>query len=780
MNRRTLIASAVFTALVGCTTTTNQTTLLEGDLSKTLPATSAGAEIPSEPLYFSTREDADKALVGYNYVLNSLTNGRVQAIVSGLNGSGLQSPLDVVRANSQKSTSKTSDLGQSDEIESPFPEVSLKEKANGQAAIDALGDKLPMVAKAYDMSTERLQTILKTDRTAWIDEGGRLLYVETDTKPAPKPEQKYAGNNAENTANATIVNGAGSFVSTASSETDPFKLHSKPGSNRIIYLDFNGHVASNTAWYSGTLTAQAYDTDGNPAAFSEAELSNIREIWQRVAEDYAPFDVDVTTEEAALDAIQRTSSADTQYGTRAVITRSMPELCGKSCGGVAYVNVFSYYSSATPDRYRPAWVFFDKLGNGYPKYVAEAVSHEVGHNLNLNHDGTSTVGYYTGQGSGASGWAPIMGVGYYKPVTQWSKGEYPGANNLQDDIAVISTSGTPLRPDDYPNTTASAAPLSGDPSTVMQTGIIERNTDLDVFAFFTGGGNVQFNIASGSIAPNLDLSVKLIDTSGKIVATANPAESLSASLTATVNAGQYYLQIDGVGNGDLTTGYSDYDSLGQYQITGSYPKSATTLISPTAVVSALPTLGDAPLTVTFKGTESADSDGTIFSYDWNYGDGTPSGTNATVSHVYNTPGSYTATLTVTDNSGLKNSTTQTINVTQAPVVVNMKVASTAVTRKLLSKGKSQCVASVAVKYGTSKLSNAVVYGSWNGSVKTSSGSASVTGSALGVTGTKGTVNISSSILPSSSSGTCAFTVSNVVKSGLTYDGSGQVSGSFSW
>lgn len=778
MNRKTLIASAIFTALAGCAAATaNQTASLEGDLSKNLPAPAAG--IPSEPLYFSTREDAEKALVGYNYGLEILSDGRVLAFVSGLNGSGLQNPIDVVRANSQQSLSKVGDLAQSDETETPFPQITLKEKLNGQAAIDALGDRLPLVAKAYGMSAERLENILRTDQTAWIDEGGRLLYVDLGTKPIPKPESDDTSSDI-NSANAETVTGAGTFAAMASATADPFTLHSKPGSSRVIYLDFNGHVAANTAWYSGTLNAQAYDTDGTAGAFSSTELNNIREIWQRVAEDYAPFDVDITTQEPAADALQRMSSTDTQYGTRAVITRSMPELCSQVCGGVAYVNAFSYYSSTTPDRYQPAWVFFDKLGNGYPKYVAEAISHEVGHNLNLNHDGTSTVSYYAGQGSDATGWAPIMGVGYYKPVTQWSRGEYPDANNLQDDVAVISAAGTPMRADDYSSATASAAPLSGDPGAVLQTGIIERNTDLDVFTFFTDGGNVQFSVASGSIEPDLDLSVTLIDGAGNAIVSANPVDSLSASLTATLSAGQYFLQIEGVGYGDLTAGYSDYASLGQYQITGSYPKSAVTAIPPTAVVSALPTVGDAPLTVSFNGAGSTDQDGSIASYDWNYGDGTANGSTATASHVYNTPGTYTATLTVTDNSGLKNSSTQTINVRQAPTAVSMKVGSTTITRKLLSRGKSQCVANVAVNYGASTVASATVYGSWSGSVKTSSGYKTVTGSTSGTTGTNGTVNISSSTLPSSTSGTCAFTVSNVVKSGYTYDGSGQVAGSFSW
>lgn len=772
MNRPTFVASAVFTLVINFTAATaDQTPPPKGAITNT-----TDISVPTEPLYFSTREDAEKALAGYNYVLTLLQNGRVQAIVSGLNGSGLQNPLSFVLADSQKSLAKTSDQTQLDETETPFPQISLKEKVNGQKAIDLLGDKLPQVAKAYDMSPERLENILKTDQTAWIDEGGRLLYVEEDTKPIPKPETK----DAETTANAATISGMDTFASLASSSTDPFTLHSKPGSNRVIYLDFNGHVATNSAWYSGTLTAQAYDIDSNPSAFSDAELNNIKEIWQRVAEDYAPFDVDVTTQEPAADAIRRTSSTDTQYGTRAVITRSMPQLCSQSCGGVAYVNVFSYYSSGTPDRYQPAWAFFDKLGNGYPKYVAEAVSHEVGHNLNLNHDGTSSVGYYAGHGSGATGWAPIMGVGYYKPVTQWSKGEYPGANNLQDDIAVISAAGTPLRPDDYPSTNASAAPLSGEPTSVFQTGIIERNTDLDVFTFQTGGGNVQFNIASGSSAPDLDIAVKLMDSSGNTIAAANPANSLSASLSATLAAGQYFLQIDGSGFGDLTSGYSDYASLGQYLITGSYPKNTATLIQPTANISALPTFGDAPLTVSFNGTGSADQDGTIAAYDWSYGDGTTNGTGSTASHIYNTPGTYTATLTVTDNHGLKNSITQAINVTQSTADLNTKTRKTTLKRNLLSKGRSQCVATITVDYGSAGVKGATVYGFWSGSVKTKSAYKSMIGARSGKTNANGMVNINSPILPNSSAGTCAFTVTNVLKKGYTYDGSGQVSGSFSW
>jgi hypothetical protein len=48
-----------------------------------------------------------------------------------------------------------------------------------------------------------------------------------------------------------------------------------------------------------------------------------------------------------------------------------------SAGGVAYVGVWG----RSDHYYQPAFVFPGKLGNGYAKYVWEAVSHEVGHNL---------------------------------------------------------------------------------------------------------------------------------------------------------------------------------------------------------------------------------------------------------------------------------------------------------------------------------------------------------------------------------------------------------------
>lgn len=106
-------------------------------------------------------------------------------------------------------------------------------------------------------------------------------------------------------------------------------------------------------------------------------------------------------------------------------------------------------------------------------------STELGHNMGLSHDGVkdpatgaTTSGYYQGQGD----WAPIMGVGYYKPTTQFSKGEYLNANQLQDDYNVISTK-VPYIAQLHGSTVATAQAaqvtgVSGTTTTAQAVGII--------------------------------------------------------------------------------------------------------------------------------------------------------------------------------------------------------------------------------------------------------------------------------------------------------------------
>jgi len=70
--------------------------------------------------------------------------------------------------------------------------------------------------------------------------------------------------------------------------------------------------------------------------------------------------------------------------------------------------------------------------------------------------------------------------------------------------------------------------------------------------------------------------------------------------------------------------------------------------------------------VTFDGSGSSDSDGTIVSYSWEFGD-TNTDTGVTVTHAYATTGNYTVNLTVTDNDGLNGTDTHNITIIDIPV-----------------------------------------------------------------------------------------------------------------
>ena len=86
---------------------------------------------------------------------------------------------------------------------------------------------------------------------------------------------------------------------------------------------------------------------------------------------------------------------------------------------------------------------------------------------------------------------------------------------------------------------------------------------------------------------------------------------------------------------------------------------------PFASYKASPTNGTVPLSVVFDATASYDPDGTIVSYEWNFGDGTTNTGDPQISHVFTQPGDYNVTLTVTDNSGSKDYFTTTITAEEA-------------------------------------------------------------------------------------------------------------------
>ena len=639
-------------------------------------------------------------------------------------------------------------------IRPAFPEIALAEReATGQRAVDLLGARLPSVAAWYGKSADEFRRKLLGDKTLRIDRRGRLFVVEELPKPGNAP--------AAPSAPGGVLDGQLQPLD------QTFLLHSKPGSNRTLVLNFKGAVLSGTAWNttSSPINAPAFDFDGNAAVFSNAELERIQYIWQRVAEDYAVFDIDVTTEIVAQDKITRSGSTDQIYGTTALIT-AHAGVYTCSCGGVAYVGVFN----STSDYLKPALVFYDSLGAGNEKYVSEAISHEVGHNIGLSHDGNATVGYYQGQGTGVTGWAPIMGVGYYRPLSQFSKGEYAGANNKEDDFAVAQSYGLPLRADDYGNTTATAAPLAGNSSggitTATADGVVESAGDADVFVLSAGVGPLTIALSPANRAPNADLELTLLSSTGSLLATQNPADTLNAALSyQVVTPGTYYLMVKGTGKDDpLVTGYTSYGSVGLYGLTASYATGGGS--APVASFTNSTESGTAPVQVQFNASASSDSDGSIALYNWDFGDGSTS-TGVATYKVFGTAGTFDVQLRVTDNDGMSSTTSTAITVTNPSAPDALEVYRITMRLKAAKSGNANASGTIkVVDDGGLPVAGASVAAIWSGAVS---------GSVSANTDSKGLVTFNS---PATKAAGCfTLAVSDVTKSGYLYNSTTSVQSS---
>ena len=388
--------------------------------------------------------------------------------------------------------------------------------------------------------------ILKNSMKAYSyysDKNGNAYVKEVDInklicinmEDAPEKEKKGAA--------------GGRMASTISSAM--LNLQSLPGAAGCVLLDFDGHYVSGTFW-----------NNGNPinAAHSGMTDAQILEHWEILAEDYRPFNLNITTSEAVFNSYPKSKRI------RCIVTPTNTAAPG--AGGVALLGSFRWNDDT------PCWTFITSGKTG-----GEASSHEVGHTLGLDHDGRTTPkeDYYTGHDN----WAPIMGISYYKSIAQWSRGEYSGANNQENDMAIISSStyGIGYRADDHGNSIQSSTSLvydgSGNLSSSRNKGVIERSTDVDYFSFSTAGGNISLNVNTVGRHGNMDILVKLFNQAGTQIGSFNPS-GLNALLAVNLSAGTYYISVDGTGTANpATTGYSDYGSVGSYTISGTIPPSSS-------------------------------------------------------------------------------------------------------------------------------------------------------------------------------------------------------------
>lgn len=436
-------------------------------------------------------------------------------------------------------------------------------------------------------------------------------------------------------------------------------LNSNPSiTNKVIFLDFDGQVVSGTLWNNGA-TVNAL-----PSTITAA---NKRIVWQRIVEDYRPFDVNVTTDSV------RFNNANPTTRIRVVITPTSAWY--GSAGGVAYLGSFTW--GGTPGT--PCWVFENQLSYN-AKNIAEAAAHEVGHTLTLRHQSTynascvKTNEYHPGIGTGVTSWAPIMGVGYSKNVTIWHNGtNATNCTTIQNDhsnsgLGITSNGFLNFLPDDVGNQFGTAKILNLNTLNQADSGIVGTPTDVDAFRFtICGNRYVSVNARPWALdtvnysGANLDIKLKLYNSSGTLLSADSSLNKLNALVGMNLTAGSYFFTIDG----GPSANYSDYGSIGKYylNIKATNPPALTNTISNLSTLCAGQTT-----------TLNYTSNGTPNTWQWTVnGPLSSTYTTANPSLTFPSAGNYTISLLATGTSSTSCVVTRTFDIGSLP---NLTIAGT--------------------------------------------------------------------------------------------------------
>lgn len=328
------------------------------------------------------------------------------------------------------------------------------------------------------------------------------------------------------------------------------KLNSFDTAKATIYIDFDGELVQTAYWNNGM------PLNCEPAQLTEDQMI---EIFNRVSEDYRPFNINITTD------LDKYLAAPFNRRIRIIVTPTSAWRPG--VGGISYTGSFTWNDDT------PGFVFSDRLVNA--KTIAECVSHESGHTVGLSHQSryNSSCGltetYHSGNGPGEVSWAPIMGNSYNRNMTGWNDGPTPyGCANTQDNLTIItSINGFTYRTDDYSDNADETATVLN--NSFSKQGIITTAVDKDAFKYVVTENSsfhldvTPYSVGASNNGANLDVQVQLYNGS-TLIRTYNPSTSMGVTFDTTFNPGTYYVIVSGGGN-DYAT---DYGSLGSYTMTG--------------------------------------------------------------------------------------------------------------------------------------------------------------------------------------------------------------------
>ncbi|MFO1019827.1 MAG: cadherin-like domain-containing protein [Planctomycetales bacterium] len=337
-------------------------------------------------------------------------------------------------------------------------------------------------------------------------------------------------------------------------------FNSNPGATDTLYLDFDGYSATD-AW--GTYSATPYSLDGNSSTFSPGERLAMKNLCRTTSEDYSPFNLNVTP-------VAPGSIVDGQ-SLRMVATNSSPSIVGQPSGTLGVALRPSYSNGTANDNV--AFLFHSEFEtyNGFGasldgKIMAggleegDTVSHEFGHSLGLRHYNSQTGNFAGNADIIPNAILATPKTGLSRAI--WATGNADAGSNTtvsQDDVAVISSVGNTIgyRTDDYGDTAGSATTLVLSGASYSVNGIIQTIGDKDYFKFYASG-STTISVDVDEYINDLNTQLFLYSSDGVTqIGSSNPSSSYDATITQTLAAGDYYVQI---------ASHGSYGEIGQYSL----------------------------------------------------------------------------------------------------------------------------------------------------------------------------------------------------------------------